>query len=265
MPTVRSKDGTRIGFESIGSGDPLILVDGALCYRGSGPSGALAKQLADQFTVIIYDRRGRGESDDTQPYAVEREVEDIDALIAKVGGSAYVYGVSSGGALALEAATRLPGIKKLALYEVPFVVDDSRAPFPADYGVHLNELIAADRRGEAVTYFLTKGVGMPRLLVTLMRPLPMWSKTKAVAHTLPYDATVLGPETVAGKPLPPGRWAALTAPTLVIGGGKSPQWMRNSVEALARRLGVEERTLEGQSHMVKPRVLAPVLADFFTR
>jgi pimeloyl-ACP methyl ester carboxylesterase len=263
MADVVSKDGTKIAFSRVGQGDPVILVDGALCYRASGPSRPLAEKLAERFTVITYDRRGRGESGDRAPYAVEREVEDIEALLAEVGGSAYVYGISSGGALALEAAARLPGVKKLAVYEVPFVVDDTRAPFPSDYGAHLSQLIAADRRGEAVKYFLTKAVGMPGFLITLMKPLPMWSKSKAVAHTLPYDAAALGPETVAGKPLPTERWSGITAPTLVAGGGKSPEWMRNSVKALARVLGTQQRTLEKQNHMVKPQVLAPVLAEFF--
>jgi pimeloyl-ACP methyl ester carboxylesterase len=263
MADVISQDGTKIAFSRVGRGEPVILVDGALCYRASGPSRPLAEKLAERFTVITYDRRGRGESGDRAPYALEREVEDVEALIAEVGGSAYLYGVSSGGALALEAANRLAGVKKLAVYEVPFVVDATRAPYPPDYGPHLQQLIAADRRGEAVKYFLTQAVGLPGFLIALMRPLPVWSKSKAVAHTLPYDAAALGPETVAGKPLPTDRWSTIAAPTLVAGGGKSPEWMRNSVTALARVLGAEQRTLEKQNHMVKPAVLAPVLADFF--
>jgi pimeloyl-ACP methyl ester carboxylesterase len=124
MNTVLSRDGTAIAFDKSGVGPPLILVDGALCYRASGPSRSLAALLAEHFTVFTYDRRGRGESGDTAPYAVEREVDDIEALIEEAGGSAYVYGVSSGAALALEAANRGLAIEKLALYEAPFIVDD---------------------------------------------------------------------------------------------------------------------------------------------
>jgi pimeloyl-ACP methyl ester carboxylesterase len=264
MGEVVSRDGTRIAFDRTGSGDPVILVDGALCYRASGPSRPLAKHLAQRFTVYTYDRRGRGESGDTAPYAVEREVEDLGALIAEAGGSACVYGASSGGALALEAAKALPGIKKLAVYEVPFIVDDTRAPFPPDYTARLSELIAAGRRTEAVKYFMTTGIGMPRILVSLMRLSPVWSKVRAVAHTLPYDASVLGAETVAGNPLPADRWASITVPTLVLCGGKSPDWLRNSGDACARVLGAQHHTLTGQTHMVKPQILAPVLAAFFS-
>src|ERR1700730_9401146 len=133
MKKVLSKDGTLIAFDRSGNGEAIILVDGALCYRASGPSGPMAALLAEHFTVFTYDRRGRGDSGDTAPYAVEREVEDIDALIKEAGGDAFAYGVSSGAALALEAANRGLPIKKLVLYEAPFIVDDSRPPLPADF------------------------------------------------------------------------------------------------------------------------------------
>src|SRR5271165_875630 len=150
MNKVTSKDGTPIAFDKIGQGPALILVDGALCYRASGPNGPLAAMLAPHFTVYTYDRRGRGDSGNTLPYAVEREVEDIDALIQEAGGSAFVYGISSGAALALEAANRGLAVKKLALYEAPFVVDSSRSPLPDDLVAQANRLIAANRRGDAV-------------------------------------------------------------------------------------------------------------------
>jgi pimeloyl-ACP methyl ester carboxylesterase len=233
-----------------------------LCYRGSSPNTALAKQLAESFTVYTYDRRGRGESGDTSPYAVEREVEDLEAVIEQAGGSADLYGISSGGALALEAANQLGGVKRLALYEVPFGLDDPRAPIPADFAAHLRDLIDRDRRGEAVAYFL-KVVGTPAIVVGVMRLTPVWRKLKAVAHTLPYDAATLG-ETGPGKPVLGGRWTAIAAPTLVIGGGKSPPWMQNAMRALARALPhAQHRTLEGQTHLVKAKALAPVLAEFF--
>ena len=262
MKKALSKDGTAIAFDQSGKGPPIILVDGALCYRAFGPSAAVAGLLAPHFTVFTYDRRGRGDSSDTAPYAVEREVEDIEALIKEAGGSAFVFGVSSGAALALEAASRLPGIPKVALYEAPFIVDDSRPPIPEGYLAQLNGLVSADRRGDAVRLFM-KLVGVPAIFIAMMRLMPPWSKLKAVAHTLPYDITIVQ-DNQRGKPLPAGRWASITAPTLVVDGGKSPTWMRHGMRALADVLPhAKMRTLPGQTHMVKPKVLAPVLVEFF--
>jgi pimeloyl-ACP methyl ester carboxylesterase len=264
MSTVRSSDGTAIAFEKSGEGPPLILVDGALCYREMGPSRPLASRLADRFTVFTYDRRGRGESGDSAPYAPEREVEDLQALIEAAGGSAYVYGISSGAALALEAARGTPGIEKLALYEAPFIVDDSRPPVPDDYPPKLEELLASDRRSDAVKLFMRQ-VGVPGFVIALMPLMPAWRKLKAVAHTLPYDAAVLA-GLQAGKPLPANRWDTVTMPTTVVVGGKSPAWFHNSQRALADVLpNAEHRVLEGNTHMVKAKDLAPLLADFFAR
>src|SRR4051794_34864468 len=261
--TVRSADGTAIAYETTGEGPPLILVDGALCHRDSGPSRPLAEQLSGSFTVFTYDRRGRGESGDTAPYGVEREVEDIQALIEAAGGSANVYGISSGAALALEAARRERAIDKLALYEAPFIVDGSRPPVVADYLPQLERLIAADRRGDAVKLFMRQ-VGVPGIFIALMRFMPAWSKLKAVAPTLRYDARVMG-DTQRGRSLPVGRWSSVTTPTLVIAGGKSDEWMHNGMRELTGLLpNAEHRTLEGQNHMVKPKALAPLLAEFFT-
>jgi len=262
MKTAFSKDGTAIAFDQSGKGPPIILVDGALCYRAFGPSTAVAALLASNFTVFTYDRRGRGDSRDTAPYAPEREVEDIETLMKEAGGSAFVFGVSSGAALALEAANRLPGIQKLALYEAPFIVDDSRSPIPEDYLARLNGLVSADRRADAVRLFM-KLVGVPAIFIAMMRFMPPWSKLKAVAHTLPYDITIVQ-DNQRGKPLPARRWASVTAPTLVVDGGKSPVWMRHGMRALADVLpNAKLRTLPGQTHMVKPKVLAPVLVEFF--
>jgi len=262
MRQLHSKDGTRIAYDCSGRGPALILVDGALCYRESGPAKALAAQLEDQFTVFTYDRRGRGDSGNAAPYAVEREVEDIDALIREAGGSAYVYGISSGAALALEAANSGLSINKLALYEAPFIVDGSRSPLPPDFLARLNAAIAAGRRGDAVRLFMEL-VGAPGIIVTLMRFLPAWSKLKAVAHTLPYDITIVQ-DYQTGNPLPSKHWDSVTAPTLVVEGGKSPAWMRHAMKALAEVLpNARLRTLEGQTHMVSAKALAPVLAEFF--
>ena len=262
MNKVISKDGTAIAFDRSGRGPAIILVDGALCYRASGPMGPLVAVLAPHFTVYSYDRRGRGESGDTAPYAVEREVEDIEALLQEAGGSAFVYGISSGAALALEAANRLPGIEKLALYEAPFIVDDSRPPLPEDYLARLNGLIASDSRGGAVKLFLSM-VGVPAVVLFVMGLTPVWRKLKAVAHTLPYDITIVK-DNQRGKPLAAGRWASVTVPTLAMDGGKSPAWIRHGMAALSRVLpNAKLRTLEGQTHMVKPSVLAPALVEFF--
>ncbi|MEO8129145.1 MAG: alpha/beta hydrolase [Bryobacteraceae bacterium] len=262
MKQLHSKDGTPIAFERSGTGPALILVDGALCSRQSGPARPLAERLASQFTVFIYDRRGRGDSGNAVPYAVEREVEDIEALIREAGGSACVYGISSGAALALEAARRGLAIHKLALYEAPFIVDDSRPPIPPDFMKRLNEALSTGRRGDAVKLFM-KLVGVPAIVVALMRFLPAWSKLKAVAHTLPYDITLVQ-DYQRGSALPAGRWAGVTTSTLVLDGGKSPAWIRHAMKALAGVLpNAKFRTLEGQTHMVSPKALAPVLAEFF--
>jgi pimeloyl-ACP methyl ester carboxylesterase len=259
---VFSKDGTAIAFERIGYGLPVILIDGALCYRGMGQSGQLAELLAPHFTVFTYDRRGRGASGDTAPYAVEREVEDIAALLGEAGGSAFVWGTSSGAVLALEAANRLSGIRKLALYEAPFIVDDTR-PTTEDGWDRISVAVAADRRSDAVKLFL-KLVGVPgfvRALMPLM--IPMWWKLKAVAHTLPYDGAVVR-DNQRGKPLPAGRWASVTIPALVMDGGNSPAWMRHANGSLASVLpNARYQTLQGQTHMLKPKAHAPILVEFF--
>jgi pimeloyl-ACP methyl ester carboxylesterase len=262
METVRSKDGTAIAFDRSGTGPALILVDGALCYRASGASAPLAALLADRFTVFTYDRRGRGDSSDTKPYAVDREIEDLDALIREAGGSAFVYGVSSGAALALEAANRGVPINKLALYESPCIVDGTHAPLPPDFLSRLQSLVAADRRSDAVKLFL-RLVGVPAIGMLIMPMMPAWSKLKAVAHTLPYDITIVQ-DNQRGKPFPKDRWARATMPALAMDGSKSPSWMRNGMRAIAGALpNATFRTLEGQNHMVKAPVIAPVLTEFF--
>jgi pimeloyl-ACP methyl ester carboxylesterase len=259
---VFSKDGTAIAFDRIGNGPPVILIDGALCYRGMGQSGQLAVLLAQHFTVFTYDRRGRGGSGDTAPYAVEREVEDIATLLSEAGGAAFVWGMSSGAVLALEAANRLTGIKKLALYEAPFIVDDTR-PTTEDDWDRISAAVAADRRGDAVKLFLKSvGVrGFVRALMPLM--IPVWSKLKAVAHTLPYDGAIVR-DNQRGKPLPASRWASVTIAAVVMDGGNSPAWMLHATRSLASVLpNAQYRTLKGQTHILKPKAHAPMLVEFF--
>jgi pimeloyl-ACP methyl ester carboxylesterase len=263
MSIARSKDGTTIGFERTGSGPPVILVDGALCWRESGPARKMAAELADDFTVITYDRRGRGESGDTPPYSVQREIEDIEALIDEAGGRAHACGFSSGAVLAMEAARNGAAIDRLAVYEAPFIVDDSRAPTPPTYVSDLNEDLAAGCRGAAVKRFM-RLVGMPAILVGAMPLFPAWKKLKGVAHTLPYDAACMG-DTQAGKPLDAEHWGAVGVPTLVLVGGKSPEWMQNGMQSLAGLLpSARLQVLPGQTHMVKPKALAPALKRFLS-
>ncbi len=263
MPaSVRSDDGTVIAFDRLGAGPPLILVGGALSDRQAAVP--LAASLAPTFTVFAFDRRGRGDSGDTPPYAVEREIEDVAALIEEAGGSASVFGHSSGAALALKAVADGVPIPRLALYEPPFIVDDSRPPVPDDYVAHIQELVEAGRRGDAVAYFMIEGVGVPPEVVEQMRQAPMWPGLEALAHTIAYDGMIMG-DRMAGRPLPPSWSSARAVPTLVMDGGDSPAWARHAVEALADILpDAERRTLEGQDHGAAPEVLAPVLEAFFT-
>ncbi|MEU4191287.1 alpha/beta hydrolase [Kribbella sp. NPDC026611] len=258
MNTVISKDGTAIAYDRRGKGPALVLVDGALCCRAQGPMPDVAEQLADAFTVYTYDRRGRGESGDTSPYDADREVEDLAAVIEAAGGSAYVYGSSSGAALALRAAQAGVAIEKLVAFEPPFVVDASRKPVPSDW---VDELRSREP-GPAVKYFMTKGVGLPGAMVTMMQLMPAWKGLKALAHTLPYDAAVVG-SNGSGQPLDAAQWAAIDVPVLVVNGGKSPAWMKTSTRELASVVpGAEHHEVPGQMHVIKATAIAPVIRAF---
>lgn len=262
MKTITSQDGTIIAYDCVGQGPALLLIGGALNNRGSGAE--LAGLLAPNFSVYTVDRRGRGDSGDTPPYVAAREVEDLQALVNEAGGSVFLYGHSSGAVLCMDAANTFPDkIKKLALYEPPFAVDDSRVPVAADYVAHLNELVAEGRRGDAVEYFLTSAVQMPPEFVAQMRKGPGWSSMEAVAHTIAYDGMIMG-DTMSGKPLPATRWTKVTMPTLVMDGGNSPTWMHHAVQAAAKILPhAQHRTVEGQTHAADPKLLAPILQEFF--
>jgi pimeloyl-ACP methyl ester carboxylesterase len=266
MQTVTSKDGSRIAYDRLGSGPTVILVGGALGYRKFKKMEELAKLLAERCTVINYDRRGRGDSNEVKPFALEREIEDLQALIEAEGGSASLWGWSSGGALALRAAGSAIGVERLSVYEVPVVVTPgAKRPTP-DYGERLNELAAAGDRGGAAKHFMRNAIGIPAPFVALMPLMPMWKGLKANAHTLPYDWAALGKHMMYGAPLQAEEWAAVTMPTLVAYGAKSPTVLQQGSQALAAVLpNAELRELEGLSHNVKMKVLAPVLAEFFTR
>jgi pimeloyl-ACP methyl ester carboxylesterase len=260
MNQVISKDGTVIAFDRSGKGPAVMLVGGAFQYRAIDPPTAqLAALLAQHFTVFHYDRRGRGASLDTQPYAIEREIEDLEALINEAGGSAFVFGMSSGGALALDAVARGLAITKLALYELPFNSGDEQARQAAEhYTRQLTALLSEGRRGDAVALAMSTW-GAEASAVAGMRQTPTWSLFESVAPTLAYDNAIMGDGTV-----PAERLASLTLPTLVMDGGASPAFMHNAAQAVAHALpNAKLRTLEGQTHDVAPEVLAPILEQFF--
>jgi pimeloyl-ACP methyl ester carboxylesterase len=256
-----SADGTPIAFDRRGDGAPLILVGGAFNDRNT--PAELAERLGESFTVYTYDRRGRGDSGFTEPYAVEREIEDLEAVIDAAGGSAHLFGHSSGGALALETTARGVSVSKLAMYEPPYIVDDSRPPLPDDYVEHLEELTAAGKRREIVAYFMTRAVGMPAEMVEQMVESPMVAGMEPLAHTVSYDGRVMLRGSMNGQPLPAEWRDSVTIPTLVMDGGNSPEWLHNSARALVQLLpDVCYRTLEGQDHAASPEAVAPVLEEF---
>ncbi|HET9913713.1 MAG TPA: alpha/beta hydrolase [Anaerolineales bacterium] len=259
MKTVTSKDGTTIAFDQIGQGSALILVGGAFQHRAIDQRTAqLAALLALHFTVFHYDRRGRGDSTDTQPYTVEREIEDLETLIKEGGGSAFVFGMSSGGALALEAARQGLAIKKLALYEPPFNLDPNSRVAAKNYAAQLTALLAEGRRGDAVALAMTT-FGAPAEAVAGMRQAPIWPIFESVAPTLAYDSAIMGDGSI-----PAHKIASVTVPTLVMDGGASPAFMHSAAQAVADALpNAQCRTLEGQTHDVAPESLTPVLIEFF--
>ncbi|GAA4419065.1 alpha/beta hydrolase [Georgenia halophila] len=261
--TVTSKDGTTIAFDVRGEGRPLIFVDGATAYRASAPWNAeTADLLADEFRVYCYDRRGRGESTDTAPYAVEREIEDLSALIDEAGGESMVFGWSSGAVLSLDAGAAGLPISHLLAFEPPFVVDDSRPPLPTDYVEQLETAVAQDRPGDAVALFMTAAAGMPGEAVEGMRQDPMWPGLEAIAPTIAYDGRIMG-TTMSGAPLPDARWAALTVPTLVMHGTGTFPSIVAGTQALAHLLPTATlRPVPGENHSAPPDVLADAIRQF---
>ena len=261
METITSRDGTAIAMDRLGTGPALILVDGAMCSRSFGPMPSLAKELAAHFTVYHYDRRGRGDSGIGTAYDVQREIEDLDAVLQHAGGSAMVFGISSGAALAGEAVRQLRGIRRLALYEAPYVIDDTHEPLPPDFIAETRAFVASGDRSAAVKKFM-RYVGTPGFAVFVMALLPMWRKLTKIAHTLPNDLEIIAPHH-QGRPFPPGKWSMVTVPVLVMAGGKSPAYMQNSMKAWANAFpNAVHKTLAGQTHMVKQDVLAPALIEF---
>jgi pimeloyl-ACP methyl ester carboxylesterase len=263
MSTVHSADGTAIAFDAWGEGQPLILVDGATSHRAVNPLNAeVGKLLSDQFRVYAYDRRGRGESGDTAPYAVQREIEDLAALIEHAGAPALVCGFSSGAILALDATAAGLPVSRLAVFEPPFVVDDSRPPLPADYVERLDVHTAAGRPGDAVEVFMTAAIEMPAEAVAGMRETPFWPALEAVAPTIAYDGRIVG-TTMSGAPLPADRWAAIDVPVLVMYGRGTAPWLITGARAAAALLPTATlEAVDGEQHSVPADVLAPALRRF---
>jgi pimeloyl-ACP methyl ester carboxylesterase len=258
-----SRDGTRIAFTKVGSGPPVVLVDGAFCYRELGPAPELAPLLAQNFTVFLYDRRGRGESGDTAPYAIKREIDDLRAIVDEAGGTADLVGVSSGAALALQAAANGVNVKKLVLYEPPFTTNGDRPKPLEDPKAHIQQLVSAGDRPGAMKYFLADVVGVPRGIVFAM-PWFMrsnWKKMEKVAQTLPYDLTITADRSVLEE-----RSASISVPTLVLGGEKSPAVLRDAVSAVAKALpNARSQFLAGQNHNLSAPIVAPLVVDFLNQ
>jgi pimeloyl-ACP methyl ester carboxylesterase len=256
MEQVTSADGTTIVFDRLGSGPPVILVCGGSVDRMS--LAGLAELLAADFTVLNLDRRGRGDSGDTPPYDEEREIEDIGAVADAAGGSAFLFGSSSGAALAMDAAARLDSITKVALWEPPFLPEGAPRP-PADTAQTFHDLVDAGRRDDAAEFFMRDVVRMPPEFVEGAKQSPFWAPTVALAHTLEYDATIMGDYSI-----PTDRAAAVKVPALVLAGGADFPWMPETAQTIADAMvdGRMQR-LEGQGHNVDMSVLAPVLTEFF--
>jgi pimeloyl-ACP methyl ester carboxylesterase len=253
MEKAQSADGTTIAFDRTGTGPVVVLVMGAFCDRMT--TRALTAMLQADFTVYEYDRRGRGDSSDQPSYAVQREIEDLETVVRATGDTPLVYGHSSGGILALEAAAQHVPMRKLAVYEPPYVGAGRTSP---TFGRELADLVASGQRGEAAARFIAN-TGAPAEAVARMKSAPFWPRMEAIAHTLPYDITLTG-DGVA----PPGRLAAIQVPVLAVAGGRSPDWARDAARAVSAAVpDGDARTLAGQDHGVAAEAIAPVLLEFF--
>lgn len=250
----QSADGTRIAFERAGAGPALVIVGGALSDRNGGKP--LTGVLKERFTVYTYDRRGRGESSDTKPYTVDREIEDLAAVIEQTGGSAHVYGVSSGAALALQAAAKLgpQKVSKLALYDAPY--GQNERDFN-EQKQRISQLVQTGEPGEAATFFFS-AIGTPPPALEKIKASPQWAGMKKMDFTLAYDYAVLGNGAV------PESAQQVTVPTLVMVGEKSMDFMHPAADRIAKLVpDAERKTVEGQAHQAAPETVAPLLVEFF--
>lgn len=264
---VTSKDGTTIAYDRQGNGPAIILIGGAL--DDGSENAPLASVLAEHFTVYNYARRGRLDSDDTRPYAVEREIEDLDALIAMAGGSAHLYGVSSGGGLALEAAAAGTAVDKIAVYEVPYAIDDDLRPRFERYIAETQRAHAEGRHDDMLELFM-RLVGASDEDIEAGRNSPYWAHSVALAHTLVHDPVFLN-----GYRLPTHRLSRLTQPVLIVTGGTVSQphmadlpadFFDRAADAIAATVpNAERQTLERQGHVVDPEAMAPLLRTFLSQ
>ena len=255
LQTVTSKDGTRLAAEVTGTGPAIVLICGGSVDRHA--NDGLAASLSADFTVWNFDRRGRGDSADTPPYAVQREIEDVEAVIAAAGGHAHLYGTSSGAGLALETSAAGAPVDRLVLWEPPYNVDPAGRP-PADTVEQLDRMIAEGRRDDAATFFMVDMVRMPPEFAAFARTQPWWAGQLALAHTLAYDARVMGDYSV-----PTETAARVTVPTIILTGGSSFPFFRPTAEALAAAMpDARTAVLDGQEHNVDPAVLGPAMKEF---
>ncbi len=262
MPKVTSRDGTVIAYDKSGSGPVVVIVNGALGYRDYYGDRELASELSKEFTVIIYDRRGRGESTDTLPYAVKREIEDIEALIDATGGKACLYGVSSGAVLALEAAAKLGNkVTKLAIYEPPWNPDDAAKEEFAKNHQQLNKLLAAGKCSDAVALFMANFMTSEMIEEFKKSKADEWKIMEAEAQTLTYDYAIMGDQTT-----PVEDAKSVKVPTLVMNGSEGLPFIQEALESIAKALpNAQRKTLEGQTHEPSAEAMAPVLKAFFKR
>jgi pimeloyl-ACP methyl ester carboxylesterase len=257
METTKSADGTVIAYDRAGEGPPLVIAVGAFCDRRTFDPPA---ELTARFAVYTFDRRGRADSGDTPPYAPAREIEDFAAVVeAAAGGSAvFAYGHSSGASLVLRAAAQGVPLARVVAYEAPFIAAGTRELAEDPVG-HITWLVAAGRRDEAVRYWMTEVTQAPPEVLPMLENSPAWPRLQALAHTLPYDLLLNGDEGVPADVL-----AAITAPVLVVGGARSPDWFHRTVEATAAAIpGARLRMLEGYDHNVPAETVSAVMTEFF--
>ena len=255
METVTSADGTVIAYDRVGRGPVLVVCVGAFCTRHTFVA---PDELARHFTVVTYDRRGRGDSGDTEPFAPEREYEDLAAVAAAVrAGPPFVFGHSSGAAIALRAAAAGLPVAGIVAYEAPFATDETQLP-PVDPAARIWELVSAGRNRDAVIFWMKDVVHAPEPVLAQLDGAPWVTALEPLAATLPYDLAV----TDGG--VPADELGRISAPVLILGGGNSPAWFRRSVADQAAAIpGAQLRMLDGYDHNAPPEVIAPILTSFF--
>ena len=255
--TVSSKDGARIAYRITGSGPTIVIVAGALGFMDFPYLRDFAAEFAKNFRVVMYDRRGRGGSSDAPPYSVEKEIDDLEAVVRAAGDSPIVLGTSSGAALALEAAARGVPMRALVAFEPPYMTGEHRRASHARYESDVRGFVSRGDRDGAVRLFM-RTVGLPGIVVAIMRLLPFWKKLLPVAHTLPYDAEIMNK-----FELPAARLRTIRVPTLVVGGGKSPASLKAAVSAVGEVVpGARVVEIPKQSHAIKATALSPVVQEF---